>query len=65
MRQVRNMYQYTQNNQNKQIKLIKNCKNILTYQKQSAIIKTTKKEKQKGAENSRQEIRERNGFQKI
>ena len=46
------------------MKLIKNCKNILTYQKQSAIIKTTKKEKQKGAENSRSEIRKRNGFQK-
>lgn len=37
---------------------------MLTYRKQSAIIKTTEKEKQKGAENSRQEIRERNGFQK-
>lgn len=38
---------------------------MLTYVKLSAIIKTTKKERNKGAENSRSEIRERNGFQKI
>lgn len=37
---------------------------MLTYEKESAIIKTTKKEKNKGAENSSLEIRGRNGFQK-